>query len=66
MAAAWRVEFCLGKGIRAADGWDGMQWDDIIFTRFILLWDGSYGGILPMVIGICSLPLYGLGCACYD
>jgi hypothetical protein len=24
------------------------------------------GGILPMVIAICSSPLYESGCACYD
>ena len=35
MAAVRRVEFCLGIGIRVADGWDGMEWDDFIFNRFI-------------------------------
>ena len=23
---------------------DEMEWDDIIFNRFILLWEGTYGG----------------------
>lgn len=66
MAAARRVEFCLGMGIRVADGWDGMEWDDFIFDRFISFGKVVMGRILPMVIAICSLPLYSLECACYD
>lgn len=66
MAAAWRVEFCLA-------GEYGRLMDGTGCNRMTLSSTGSFcfgtvvmGGILPMVIGICSSPLYGLGCACYD
>jgi hypothetical protein len=47
--------FVWEGGIQAAGGWDGMQWDDIIFNWFTLLWEGTYGR--DIAYGYCYLLL---------